>query len=34
VERRPLAPYEAELGDASEFLDGAYRSMQIAYVPD
>jgi glyoxylase-like metal-dependent hydrolase (beta-lactamase superfamily II) len=34
VERKPLAPYEAEFGDASAFLDGAYRSMQIAYVPD
>jgi glyoxylase-like metal-dependent hydrolase (beta-lactamase superfamily II) len=34
VERNPLEPYEAELGDASAFLDGAYRSMMIAYVPD
>lgn len=30
----PLAPYAAEFGDASAFLDGAYRSMLIAYVPD
>lgn len=34
VARNPLAKHEAELGDASAFLDGAYRSMQIAYVPD
>jgi glyoxylase-like metal-dependent hydrolase (beta-lactamase superfamily II) len=34
VQRNPLEQYEAELGDASEFLDGAYRSMLIAYVPD
>jgi glyoxylase-like metal-dependent hydrolase (beta-lactamase superfamily II) len=34
VERNPLARYEAEFGDPSAFLDGAYRSMQIAYVPD
>jgi glyoxylase-like metal-dependent hydrolase (beta-lactamase superfamily II) len=34
VPRKPLAPYEAEFGDAAAFLDGAYRSMQIAYVPD
>jgi glyoxylase-like metal-dependent hydrolase (beta-lactamase superfamily II) len=34
VERNPLEQYEAELGDPSAFLDGAYRSMLIAYVPD
>jgi cyclase len=34
VERNPLAEYEPELGDATAFLDGAFRSMQIAYVPD
>jgi glyoxylase-like metal-dependent hydrolase (beta-lactamase superfamily II) len=34
VERNPLAQHEAEFGDASAFLDGAFRSMQIAYVPD
>ncbi len=34
VVRNPLKQYESELGDASTFLDGAYRSMQIAYVPD
>ena len=34
VAHNPLAPYEAEFGDPSEFLDGAYRSMLIAYVPD
>jgi hypothetical protein len=34
VRDNPLKQYEAELGDASAFLDGAYRSMLIAYVPD
>jgi hypothetical protein len=34
VERNPLERHESELGDASAFLDGAYRSMLIAYVPD
>jgi glyoxylase-like metal-dependent hydrolase (beta-lactamase superfamily II) len=34
VALNPLAQYENELGDPSAFLDGAYRSMQIAYVPD
>ena len=34
VARNPLQKYESELGDAAEFLDGAFRSMQIAYVPD
>jgi glyoxylase-like metal-dependent hydrolase (beta-lactamase superfamily II) len=34
VARKPLAQYEVDFGDASVFLDGAFRSMQIAYVPD
>lgn len=34
VEANPLAAYEAEFGDPSEFLYGAYRSMLIAYVPE
>jgi len=34
VPLNPLKAYESEYGDASAFLDGAYRSMQIAYVPD
>ena len=34
VELNPLAQYENELGDPAAFLNGAYRSMQIAYVPD
>jgi glyoxylase-like metal-dependent hydrolase (beta-lactamase superfamily II) len=34
VRDNPLKPYEAEFGDAAAFLDGAYRSMLIAYVPD
>jgi glyoxylase-like metal-dependent hydrolase (beta-lactamase superfamily II) len=32
--KNPLKEYEGEFGDATAFLDGAYRSMQIAYVPD
>ena len=34
VERNPLKQYQAEFGDPSAFLNGAYRSMLIAYVPD
>jgi len=34
VKRNPLSQYKNEFGDPSVFLDGAYRSMQIAYVPD
>ena len=34
VQHNPLKQYEAEFGDPSAFLDGAYRSMLIAYVPD
>jgi cyclase len=34
VERNPLKQYQPEFGDASAFLNTAYRSMQIAYVPD
>jgi cyclase len=34
VERNPLAKYESEFGNAAAFLNGAFRSMQIAYVPD
>jgi len=34
VRDNPLAAYESEYGDPSAFLDGAYRSMLIAYVPD
>jgi glyoxylase-like metal-dependent hydrolase (beta-lactamase superfamily II) len=34
VARNPLQQYQAEFGDPSVFLDGAFRSMQIAYVPD
>jgi glyoxylase-like metal-dependent hydrolase (beta-lactamase superfamily II) len=34
VALNPLAGYESELGDPAAFLNGAYRSMQIAYVPD
>jgi hypothetical protein len=34
VANNPLQQYDAEFGDPSAFLDGAYRSMLIAYVPD
>ena len=34
VKRNPLERYHAEFGDPAPFLDGAYRSMLIAYVPD
>lgn len=34
VAANPLARYAAEFGDAAAFLDGAYRSMLIAYVPE
>jgi len=34
VRENPLRQYEAEFGNASAFLDGAYRSMMIAYVPE
>jgi glyoxylase-like metal-dependent hydrolase (beta-lactamase superfamily II) len=34
VERKPLQAYEAEFGDASDFVYGALRSMMLAYVPD
>ncbi len=34
VALNPLKGYESEFGDAKAFLDGAYRSMMIAYVPD
>ena len=34
VARNPLKQYQSEMGDPSAFLNGAYRSMLIAYVPD
>ena len=34
VRDNPLKQYDAEFGDPSAFLDGAYRSMLLAYVPD
>jgi glyoxylase-like metal-dependent hydrolase (beta-lactamase superfamily II) len=34
VQRKPLAKYEAEFGNASTFTYGALKSMMIAYVPD
>jgi cyclase len=34
VRENPLEEYQAEFGDPSAFLDGALRSMMLAYVPD
>lgn len=34
VRDNPLARFTADFGDASAFLDSAYRSMLLAYVPD
>ena len=34
IAERPLQKHEEELGDASAFLNGAYRSLFLAYVPD
>jgi len=34
VDRNPLKQYQPDYGNPSAFLDGAYRSMLIAYVPD
>ena len=34
VRDNPLKQYDAEFGDPSAFLNGAYRSMLLAYVPD
>jgi glyoxylase-like metal-dependent hydrolase (beta-lactamase superfamily II) len=34
VRVNPLAQYQAEFGDPAAFLDAAYRSMLLAYVPD
>jgi hypothetical protein len=34
VAARPLKEHEAELGDPSAFIAGAYQSLMQAYVPD
>ncbi len=34
IAARPLKAYEAEFGDPARFLDGAYRSLFLAYAPD
>jgi predicted metal-dependent hydrolase len=34
VAAQPLKEHESELGDASVFIAGAYRSLLQAYVPD
>jgi cyclase len=34
IAARPLAAYEAQYGDPAHFLDGAYRSLFLAFVPD
>jgi hypothetical protein len=31
---RPLKAYEGELGDATAFIQGAFRSLNLAYSPD
>jgi cyclase len=33
IEGRPLKDYEAQYGDPAQFLDAAYRSIQLATVP-
>lgn len=34
VDQRTAKEYEAEMGDASRFLDSAFRSLLLAYSPD
>jgi len=34
IRANPLQRYDAEFGDSAAFVDGAFRSMLIAYVPD
>lgn len=34
IAAHPLAAYESQYGDPAHFLDGAYRSLFLAYVPD
>ncbi len=34
IAARPLEAHEDELGDPAAFLEGAYRSLFLAYVPD
>lgn len=34
IAARPLEKHEAEFGDPAAFLEGAYRSVFLAYVPD
>jgi hypothetical protein len=34
VATNPLKGFESRYGDPSVFLDGIYRSMEMAYVPD
>ena len=33
IAARPLKDYEAQYGDPAQFLDAAYRSVQLATVP-
>ena len=33
IAARPLKDYEAQYGDPAQFLDAAYRSIQLATVP-
>ncbi|HWK53127.1 MAG TPA: MBL fold metallo-hydrolase [Hyphomicrobiales bacterium] len=34
VAKKPLAQHEAQYGDADVFVEAAFRSLQLAYVPD
>jgi hypothetical protein len=34
VAAQPLKAFASEIGDPAEFLNGAYRSVFLAYVPD
>jgi cyclase len=33
VDQHPLKPFEAQYGDPAQFLDAAYRSLQLATIP-
>ena len=34
IKARPLQDFEAEYGDASQFIHGAFQSLNLAYAPD
>ena len=33
IAARPLQDYEAQFGDPAQFLEAAYRSVQLATIP-